>query len=356
MYICCLISEPDPKMLNSKELKELKSFLSMPKRIVLTTHTNPDGDAIGSSMALYYYFLKKGHIVSTIVPNDFPAFLSWIPGSEKMYVFEKNAKAVQQLFEEAEIIFCLDFNALSRVGSMTETLKKSEAPKVLIDHHIDPELESFTFIHSTVHISSTTELIYDFISKMNDLDLIDNVIADCIYTGIVTDTGSFSFAANRSKTYRITADLIDRGLVPDKIHRLIYDTFSENRLRLLGHGINSRMIVWKQMHAALIYFTLDDLENYNYQVGDTEGVVNYPLSMENINVSVLLTEREKNIRISFRSKGNFDVNELARKHFNGGGHKNAAGGKSFVSINETIESIKNVLDKYKKQLDYQLTY
>jgi len=343
-------------MLNTEELKELNAILSGHKRIVLTTHTNPDGDAIGSSMALYHYFEKKGHDVSAIVPNDFPSFLSWIPGSEKMIIFEKDAKQAQKLLDQADIIFCLDFNALSRVGSMTETLKKAKAPMVLIDHHVAPELESFDFVHTTIHISSTSELIFDFISKMNGLEVLDKKIAECLYTGIITDTGSFSFAANSSNTYRITAELIDRGLVPDKIHKLIYDTFSENRLRLLGYGISNRMLVWEGLRTALIYYTAEDLSKFNDQVGDTEGVVNYPLSMEKINMSILLTEREKNIRISFRSKGDFSVNDLARNHFNGGGHKNAAGGKSFVSMEQTIEKIKTVVETYRKALDYQLTY
>lgn len=343
-------------MLSKAKVDELSTLLSGSKRIVLTTHTNPDGDAIGSSMALYHYFIKKGFDVTTIVPNDFPEFLSWIPGCEKMVIFEKNAKLVHNALDAADIIFCLDFNSLNRVGSMSDILKNSLAPKVLIDHHIDPETESFAFCFSTVKVSSTSELIYDFIDMNGDSQLIDKPISECIYTGIITDTGSFSFSANVAKTYRITANLIESGLFPERIHQLIYDTFSENRLRLLGHGINNRMMVWNDLHTALIYFTLDDLDKYNYQVGDTEGVVNYPLSMGNINLSVLLTQREKNIRISFRSKSHFSVNDLARKHFNGGGHRNAAGGKSFISMEDTINNIKKIITDYKEQLDYQVNY
>jgi phosphoesterase RecJ-like protein len=343
-------------MLDKDQLAEFNNLLTGCKNIVLTTHTNPDGDAIGSSMALFHFFKKKGYQVSAIVPNGFPAFLSWIPGSEKMQIFERNSQSVQKILDSADIVFCLDYNALNRVGSMTEILKKVKAPLVLIDHHIEPEIDSFAFIHSTVHISSTSELVYDFISQLGGLELIDKTISECLYTGIITDTGSFSFAANKSSTYRITADLIERGLVPEKIHQLIYDTFSENRLRLLGLGINNRMLIWNEMRTALIYYTAEDLVKFNEEVGDTEGVVNYPLSMEKINLSILLTEREKNIRISFRSKGGFSVNDLARRHFNGGGHLNAAGGKSFETMEKTIENIKTVLKDYTKQLDYQLTY
>ena len=343
-------------MLNKEHLIELSAIISGCKNIVLTTHTNPDGDAIGSTMALFHFFIRKGYQVSAIVPNEFPGFLAWIPGSENMMIFEKDSKKTQIVLENADVVFCLDYNALSRVGSMTESLKKVKAPRILIDHHIEPETESFACIYSTVHVSSTSEMVYNLIEQLNGLELIDKIISECLYAGIVTDTGSFSFSSNKSSTYRIIADLIERGLVPDKIHQLIYDTFSENRLRLLGLGINDRMLVWNELRTALIYFTAGDLANFDEQVGDTEGVVNYPLSMEKINLSILLTEREKNIRISFRSKGSFSVNDLARKHFSGGGHLNAAGGKSFKSMDITIENIKSVLKKYKKNLDYQINY
>lgn len=339
-----------------EQLNELSALLLRCRNIVLTTHTNPDGDAIGSTMALYHFFRKKNYQVSAIVPNEFPGFLAWIPGAERMMIFEKESKKAQIALDAADVVFCLDYNALSRVGSMTETLKKVKVPMVLVDHHIDPEMESFAFAYSTVQVSSTSELVYNLIKQLNGRDLIDKVISECLYVGIVTDTGSFSFSSNKSSTYRIMADLIERGLVPDKIHQLIYDTFSENRLRLLGLGISSRMLVWDNLRTALIYFTAEDLAGLDEQVGDTEGVVNYPLSMEKINLSILLTEREKNIRLSFRSKGNFSVNDLARKHFNGGGHLNAAGGKSFESMEQTIEKIKAVLENYKKSLDYQLSY
>ena len=323
---------------------------------MITTHTNPDGDAIGSSLAMLHYLRKKGHSVVSVVPNHFPGFLKWLPGSDEIIIYERKAKKVQQELTEAEIVFCLDYNALQRVGSLYDVLERDTTDRILIDHHIDPEVENFKYVLSTTQTSSTGELIYDFIDLMGDTDLIDKSIADSIYTGIVTDTGSFSFAANFQKTYHITAELIKKGVDAEEIHKLIYDTFSENRLRLLGHAITNRLIVFDEYHTALIYLTREDLKKHNYKVGDIEGVVNYPLMMEKINMAVLLTERDRQIRISFRSKGEFSVNDLARKYFNGGGHRNAAGGRMFISMQDTIAKIKEVLPEYKELLDFQITY
>lgn len=351
-----LIFDQGILMISAKEKKALQDLLTGKKKIILTTHTNPDGDAIGSSLAMYHYLLKKGHEVTAIVPNRFPDFLAWLPGTEDMLIYERHAKKVQKALKEADLIFCLDYNSLSRVGNFTDVLERTTQPKILIDHHIDPEIESFDFCFSTVKTSSTGELIYEFIDLMGDVELIDKAIAEALYTGIVTDTGSFSFAANSSKTYKITAELIEKGVDAEKIHRLIYDTFSENRLRLLGFAINDRMTVWDKYHAALIYLTKEDLKKYKYKIGDIEGVVNYPLMMDKVNLSILLTEKDNQIRMSFRSKGEFSVNDMARKHFSGGGHRNAAGGRNFLTIKETINLVKKVLVDYEEELNYQLSY
>lgn len=343
-------------MINSGQQAELIEFLKDSKKIVITSHNNPDGDAIGSSLAMHRYLEKKGHQVASIVPNHFPNFLAWLPNSDQMLIYSQSAKMSQEVIMDAELIFCLDYNALNRFGPAAEILSRSTAKRVLIDHHIDPQREEFDYILSNVNTSSTAELVYDFIEMMGDTDLIDKEIAESIYTGIVTDTGSFSFAANNRKTYEITAELVSKGIDAQKVHRLIYDTFSEGRLRLLGHAINSNMIVWNDLHTAIIFLTRDDLLKYDYQVGDVEGVVNYPLMMEKINMSILLTERDNTIRMSFRSKGNFSVNQLAREHFNGGGHRNAAGGRSFTSMENTLSQIEKVLANYKEDLDYKLAY
>ena len=342
-------------MLTSNEISELNILLRQKKNIVITAHTNPDGDAIGASLAMYHYLTKLGNTVNMIVPNMFPDFYQWLPESDKIIIYEKQAKLSQKLLKEANIIFSLDYNALSRLGALTEIVKNTSGTRILIDHHIDPDRESFDFCHSCTDISSTGELVYDFITKLGDEKLIDKKTGEAIYTCIVTDTGSFSFSCNRPDTYIITSKLIALGVDAEKIHKLIYDTYSENRLRLLGYAISNRMIVWEELHTAIIYLTKSDLKKYDYQVGDTEGVVNFPLSMDKVNMSVLITERDNILRLSFRSKGSFSVNELSRAHFNGGGHRNAAGGKSSENIDALIERLKIIINEYKDQLDYKIS-
>jgi phosphoesterase RecJ-like protein len=257
--------------------------------------------------------------------------------------------------KEADIVFSLDYNSLHRLGALADIVRNTTGIRILIDHHIDPERESFDYCYSNTNTSSTGELVYDFITKMGDEKLIDKKTGEAIYTCIVTDTGSFSFSCNRPNTYIITSKLISLGVDAEKIHKLIYDTYSENRLRLLGFAISNRMIVWEEMHTAIIYLTKSDLQKYDYQVGDTEGVVNFPLSMAKINMSVLITEKDNKLRLSFRSKGSFSVNDLARVHFEGGGHRNAAGGKSTESVDELINRLKMVMSNYKSQLNYSIS-
>jgi len=343
-------------MLDTIQISEIKQLLGSKKKIVISSHNNPDGDAIGSLLAMHFYLKKKGHTVSSFVPNNFPGFLAWLPDSDKILIYNESAKKVQKHISEADLIFCLDFNALNRLGPAAEIVERSTAKRIMVDHHVDPVNDDFDYCFSTTKTSSTGELIYDFIDLLGDTNIIDKKIAEAIYTGIVTDTGSFSYAAGNPKTYRVTAALIECGVDAEKVHRLIYDTFSENRLRLLGYAIHNNMIVWNDLHTAIIYLTKKDLHQFTYKVGDIEGVVNYPLMMEKVNMSLLLTERDNMIRMSFRSKGDFSVNQLAREHFNGGGHRNAAGGKSFTTIEKTIDEVKKVLDAYQKDLDYKITY
>ena len=342
-------------MLTNSEISDVRILLKQEKKIVLTAHTNPDGDAIGASLAMYHYLIKLGNTVNMIVPNSFPGYYSWLPHSEEILIYDKQSKLCQKLLKEADIIFSLDYNAIARLGAVADIFRNTTAKRILIDHHIDPETESFDYCHSTVDVSSTGELVYDFITKIGDEKLIDKKTAEAIYTCIVTDTGSFSFSCNRPETYIITSKLITLGVDAQKIHKLIYDTFSESRLRLLGYAISKRMIVLEELHTAIIYLTKSDLKKYNYQVGDTEGVVNFPLSMAKINMAILITEKDNQLRMSLRSKGDFSVNELARAHFKGGGHRNAAGGKSFEKVDELIERIKNVMVNYKDKLNYTIS-
>ena len=337
--------------MKSPEFDNLKELLTVPKKISIITHTNPDGDAIGSSLALFAYLKLKGHTVNVVVPNDFPEFLAWMPNATTININSRKSKDCKKVISESDIIFCLDFNALNRIEKVEEYVRDANAKKVLIDHHLQPELESFDYIFSIIKVSSTSELIYEFISAMGDEDLVNREISECVFVGIMTDTGSFSFSCNYTRTFEITAQLISKGLDVEKVHRLVYDTYSENRMRLLGHSLSDRLVVIPELSTAYIYLTKDDLKKFNYQVGDTEGVVNYALSIKGIQLAALFTERENKIRISFRSKGNLNVNIFARTHYEGGGHKNAAGANSYISLEETLNRFEKILSDYKSELN-----
>lgn len=320
------------------------------RRIVLTSHQNPDGDAIGSTLGLMHIFRKLGHSSTVIVPNSFPGFLGWMPGSEHIIIFDENQQYCNELINDADLIFSLDYNAIHRVDKMKDSIVSAKAYKILIDHHLDPVISDFDFIISDHKKSSTSELVFDFIINGKFGLYIDKAVAECLYAGIVTDTGSFSYNCNNPDTWRTVASLIDYKIDTELIHRLIYDTYSEHRMRLLGFSLSDRMKVFPQYHTAYIFLTQQDLINFNYQVGDTEGLVNYPLSIDGIQLSALFTERRELVRISLRSKGCFSVNIFAREHFNGGGHKNAAGANSYHSIEKTTQIFENLLPLYKDEL------
>ncbi len=341
-------------MFDPIKIKNIGDLLAESKKIALICHKNPDGDTIGAALAMYHYLSLKGYDVNALVPNDFPDFYRWLPGSEKMHIYNREAKYVRQCIAEADVVFCLDFNSLDRSGNMADALVKTMAVKIMIDHHQAPS-DEFDYCFSVVDTSSTGELVFEFIEALGDREMIDLNTAMSLYTCIMTDTGSFSFSCNHARTYEIVADLIRIGVDADKVHKLVYDTYSENRLRLLGFAISSRMLVWDELHTAVIYLSREDLKQFDFQIGDTEGVVNYPLSIAHINLAVLMTEKDDIIRISFRSKGDFDVNVFARKHFNGGGHCNASGGNSKKSLTATLDGLKETLVQYKSALNYQIT-
>lgn len=331
------------------DLAGIAELLGTPKKILITTHTNPDGDAIGSSLALYGYLNKKGHDVSIMIPDKDPEFLSWMPFHSSIIIFGDQMELCLEKIEQAEVIFCLDYNGLGRLSGGEKPVRNSRAVKILIDHHRDPG-QDFNYMISITETSSTSELVYEFIAELGDQDLIDKDIAACIYTGIITDTGSFSYSCNYEKTYLITADLYRKGIDGEQIHHLVYDTYSEERLRLLGYSISEKLVVLNEFHTAYIYLSKEDLDRFNYKIGDTEDVVNYALSIGGINLAGLFSEREGVVRISLRSKGNLSVNEIARKYFNGGGHVNAAGATSYASLEETVRIFVDMLHENKEKL------
>jgi phosphoesterase RecJ-like protein len=329
----------------------LKNFLDTPKNIVIVGHRNPDGDAVGSTLALKHYLDKKGHDATVVMPNEYPDFLHWLPGSETVYRFDWQNKQSKRAIKKSDIIFLLDFNALHRVGSdMKNTLEKYPNDFAMIDHHQQPD--TVKYMYSDTEICSTCQMVYQFIEMNNDVDLIDAHIATCIYTGIMTDTGSFRFRSTTSTTHRIIADLIDKGAQNDKIHNNVYDANSYNRLLLLGKALSNLQILPKYKTA---YITLTDAEKkrFDFQKGDTEGVVNYALSLKGIIFAAIFIEdsEQEMIKISFRSKGEFSVNQFSRNHFEGGGHDNAAGGKSDLVMAETVTKFTSLLSQYESELN-----
>lgn len=332
------------------EFEELKQLLSVPRKIIITTHQRPDGDAMGSSLALYHYLLLKGHQATVISPTEYPDFLSWLPGNNTVVVYEKEPLRSTQLVQEAEVIFCLDFNKLYRLEELGILIGQSTAYKVLIDHHLEPD-QFANYQLSRISACSTAELVYEFISGIGDRQLMNRDIATCIYTGILTDTDRFRITTTTPAVHRIAAELLELGIHHTQIYEAVYETFTENRLRFFGYCIREKLEVIKEFKTGIICLETADLKKFNIQSGDTEGVVNYPLWIKGIRLSALIIQRPDEVKLSFRSKGSIDVNELAHDHFSGGGHKNAAGGRSASSVQETREKLIAILAPLKNQLN-----
>ena len=336
--------------MTERDISEIKELLSTPRKIVIVPHKNPDGDAIGSTLALYHYLKKHKHEAIVIAPNDYPTFLKWLPGNDSVLIHDNDHHKSNALLKNAEIIFTLDFNALHRAGYMEKGLELSKAVKILIDHHQQPD-DYAQYVYSDVSMCSTAQMIYHFIEMLEDESLIDDHIATCLYTGIMTDTGSFRFRSTTSTTHRVVASLIEKGADNASIHNNVYDTNSYDRLQLLGCALNNLKYI-EELNTAYIALSQKELDDHNFKKGDTEGVVNYALSLKGTVFAAIFIENhaEGIIKISFRSKGAFDVNTFARDHFKGGGHINAAGGKSEIDLKSTIEKFISILPTYKEDL------
>jgi phosphoesterase RecJ-like protein len=321
---------------------QFKKAIDKANCISIVTHWSPDGDAMGSSLALYHFLKQLNKKVKVIVPNDYPDFLKWLPGNKEVLNHSFERKKTESFIDKSDLIFTLDFNAVSRIEELGKVIVKNPCIKIMIDHHQQPENYAQLYYHD-VNASSTCELIYEFITILKGKNLINTKIATCIYTGILTDTGGFRFPSASAKTHKIAADLIEKGINHSDIYNAVHDDNTENRLKLLGHCLSKKMHVFPQYHAALISLSQKEQDQFNFQRGDTEGVVNYPLSIRGIKLSAFFAERDGVIKISFRSKGKFDVNVFARKYFSGGGHKNAAGGKSNETMEVVVEKFKQLL-------------
>ena len=331
-------------MFTPSELLDINKLLTPEKKIVIITHYNPDGDAIGSSLGLKHFLNAKGLEADVIVPNDFPKFLKWMPDAKKVIIAEYKRKQAGEAIYHADLIFILDFNASHRAGNLVGPwIEKAKAKKILIDHHQQPE--AFDFVYSDTSIPATSQMVYHFIESLDEEKLVNQNIAECLYTGIMTDTGGFRFRSTSATTHRIIANLIEKGADPAMITSNTWDTNTVSRLHLLAL-ILSRIEVVKDGKVAILWLKRDELKEFGFQKGDTEGFVNYGLSILGTQVSAFFMEDlyEDFVKISFRSKEDVDVNQFSRKYFNGGGHINAAGGKYFKSIEETIEDFKEKIE------------
>jgi phosphoesterase RecJ-like protein len=305
---------------------------------------------MGSSLGLYNYLIQQGHHVKVITPTDYPEYFNWMPGNGEVIIYTENLKEAARLIADAKIIFCLDFNALNRINEMGELVRKTSAVKIMIDHHLEPE-DFDDYRYWDINACATAQLVYKFIVEgLNHKELVNKDVATCLYTGILTDSASFSLPNTTSAVHRIIADLIDAGAVNWQIYNLIYNNSSENRLRFLGVCLSERLEVLHEYNSAIIAVTKKDLEKYKITTGETEGIVNYALSIAGIRLAAFIVERNDKVKLSLRSKGEFPANDICKRYFNGGGHRNAAGGTSTDSLENVIKQFKLILPEYKKLL------
>ena len=333
-----------------KPVNEIFPFLPNVRKVVITTHQKPDADAMGSSLGLYHFLIQFGHQVTVISPTNWAGFLEWMPGADKVLDYENKTTAANAVIESADWIFCLDFNTLSRTKRMEEKLNQSKADLILIDHHINPDADKFKYGISDTGKSSASEMVYDFIVNSGYADKINEPITECLYAGVMTDTGSFRFTSTTASVHKMVAALKEKGLQHTRIHEELYDNFLENRLRFMGHVFLNRMEVFYEYNTALIAIPQSDLIKFNIKTGDTEGLVNYLLSIQGIKLAALIIDRGEERKSSFRSKADFDVNIFARKYFNGGGHFYAAGGQNKESFQEVVSIFKKAMEENKEQL------
>ncbi|MDR3273319.1 MAG: bifunctional oligoribonuclease/PAP phosphatase NrnA [Flavobacteriaceae bacterium] len=332
-------------MFSSQELQKIRQLINNAEsEILILTHYNPDGDAIGSALGMKHFLKKLGKDASVIVPNEYPKFLKWLPMSKEIAIAEHREKFTEIAFRKSALIFCLDFNTAFRINNLEQKLIQSPAVKILIDHHQQPD--EFDFVYSDTTQPATCQMVYKFIDALGETDKIDETIATCLYTGILTDTGSFRFRNTTSETHRIIADLIDKGAQPDEIASNVLDSNTPGRIKLLSTVLNSMEYI-EEKKTVILSLTREKLKEYSYQKGDTDGFVNYGLSVIGVKFVGFFMEdlKQDYIKISFRSKDDFDVNQFARQHFNGGGHINAAGGRSELSLRETVEKFKQIVNE-----------
>ncbi|HHW80961.1 MAG TPA: bifunctional oligoribonuclease/PAP phosphatase NrnA [Bacteroidales bacterium] len=337
-------------LIGEKQLLNSQEQIEKAQKIVLVTHLSPDGDAMGSSLGLYHYLQDLGKEVRVVVPNAFPYFLKWMNGAKDIVVNTYIPTVAEAFIKNADLIFCLDFNTLKRIGALGELVEQSSAKKILIDHHLDPD-EDFDVVISYPKISSTSEIVFRLITQLGDFERITSTVAECIYTGMMTDTGGFTYNSNDPEIFEIISMLLKKGVDRDHIYREVFNNYSEQRFRLLGFTLSQRMKIYPERKASLIYLSLEDQKQFNLTKGDTEGFVNYPLSIKGVLFSVFIREDDELTKVSLRSQGDFPCNKFAADFFNGGGHLNASGGEFYGSVEDAISLFEEGLEKYADLLE-----
>jgi len=338
------------EIIGKEKVQKAKEIIANGTTFVIVAHVSPDGDAVGSSLALAHFLKSCGKdSVSVIYPNEFPLFYRWMPGAEDTVIFEKHEKFASKLVGEADVLFGMDFNETKRLEKLAPVVEQSQAKKILIDHHLNPS-DFCEVIMSYPTMSSTCELLYRFISQLGKTNLISRDCAECLYAGMMTDTGSFTFNSNRPEIYTIVGELIRLGIDKDKIYRLVNQVYSENRLRMMGYILYEKMKIYPDYHASLMTLSKEELNRFHYVTGDTETFVNLPLSIGGIGFSCFIREDPDYIKISLRSVGDFPCQIFAKRYFNGGGHKNASGGEFYGSLQEAID----LFEKALKEFEYKV--
>ncbi|MDR1408455.1 MAG: DHH family phosphoesterase, partial [Tannerella sp.] len=331
------------KIFNEKEVQRFQSYIDGGERFVIVTHMSPDGDALGASLALYHYLTNLGNKADLIVPNDFPPFLNWMPGAKEIIVYDRYADYAEQMIREADVICCLDFNEPKRIGKMASHVEAADAVKIMIDHHLNPA-GFCDLIISCPDMSSTSEMIFRLLCRMKSFDDINRDIAECIYTGMMTDTGGFTYHSNSADLYFIIMELVGKGGIDkDAIYRKVYQVYSESRLRLMGYVLCEKMKIYPEHKTALITLTLKELNRFKYVTGDAEGFVNLPLSIEGIRFAVFIREDTDFVKLSLRSTGDFPCNRFAATYFTGGGHLNASGGEFYGTLDDAVAAFERGL-------------
>lgn len=334
------------KIIQEEKIQKAKKYVEKGESFVIVTHVSPDGDALGSSLGLYHFLTALGkENVSVIVPNEFPSFYRWMPGAKEIIIYDKYPDFADQLIREADVLFCLDFNEPKRIDKMAPAVVATEARKVLIDHHLNPA-DFCRLVLSYPEMSSTCELVFRFICRMGMFEMLDQKAAVCIYTGMMTDTGSFTYNSNRPEIYSIVSELIKKGIDKDLIYRKVNQVYSESRLRMMGYVLYEKMKIYPEHHAALITLSRKELNRFHYATGDTEGFVNLPLSIEGVAFSVFIREDSDYVKVSLRSVGDFPCNLFASTYFNGGGHKNASGGEFYGSLEDAVKMFEKGLAEF----------